>query len=154
MNIRKATFKDVKKIHKLINSFARKEKVLPRSLNYIYENLRDFWIAEEKEIFMGCIALHIVWENLAEIKSLCIKKEAQGKGIGKKLIKKVLMEAKKLEIKKIFILTYFPNYFKKFGFSLIEKSKLPNKIWSECINCPKFPDCEEEAMIKKVGGRG
>lgn len=147
MKIRKAFVSDIKTIHKLVNEFARKGEMLPRSLNELYENLRDFYIAEEDNEIKGICALHILWEDLAEIRSLAVKKEHQKKGIGSILVKRSLQEAKKLGIKRVFVLTYLPDFFKKFGFKEIDKSKLPQKIWGDCIKCPKFPECDESALI-------
>lgn len=147
MKVRKATVSDVKIIHKLINEFAQKGEMLPRSLNELYENIRDFFIAEENNKIQGVCALHILWEDLAEIRSLAVKKEAQKKGIGSLLVKKCLKEAKKIGVKKVFVLTYIPDFFKKAGFKDLDKSKLPQKIWGDCIRCPKFPECDEVALI-------
>ena len=151
--IRKARIKDAKNIHELINSFAKKDLMMPRSLNEIYENLRDFWVAVEKtdKNIIGCVALHIVgWNNLAEIKSLAVNANKQKKGIGTMLIESVLCEAKELNIGNVFALSYKPKFFKRFGFRVIAKSNLPHKVWAECCNCPKFPNCGEIALIKKV----
>jgi len=158
--IRKARISDIHQIHKLINIFAKEDLMLPRSLNELYENLRDFWVYTEEKPetrnqkpeskILACCALHISWENLAEIKSLAVEKSHQKKGIGSLLIESSLKEAKELGAKKVFVLTYKPDYFKKFGFKKIKHSDLPHKIWAECINCPKFPDCKEIAMIKKL----
>ena len=150
MNVRKARVKDATQIHSLINNAAQKGNVLPRALSYIYENIRDFWVAEENDKLVGCVALHIIWEDLAEIKSLVVTGDFQKRGIGTELVEKVLEEAALYEIKKIFLLTYIPEYFLKFGFRPLDKSQLPHKIWAECINCPRFPDCNEEAMIKEL----
>lgn len=146
--IRKAKIKDIKQIKNLINYFAKQDLMLPRSLNELYETLRDFWIYEENNRIMGCCALHIAWDNLAEIKSLAVCKDKQGKGIGKDLISTCLKEAKELGVKKVFALTYKPEYFKKFSFKRIRNSSLPHKIWAECINCSKFPNCKEIALLK------
>lgn len=148
--IRKAEIQDIKQIQKLINSFAKQDLMLPRSLNELYENLRDFWVAEENNKLIGCCALHISWDDLAEIKSLAVEKRRQAKGIGRGLVLTCLKEAKQLGAKKIFVLTYRPDYFKKFGFKRIRNSELPHKIWAECINCPKFPNCQEVALLKKL----
>ncbi|MGC9045715.1 MAG: N-acetyltransferase [Thermodesulfovibrio sp.] len=147
MKIRKAAISDIKTIHKLINEFAKKGEMLPRSLNELYENIRDFFIAEENNEIKGVCALHILWEDLAEIRSLAVKKDSQKKGIGSLLVKKCLSEAKKLGVKKVFVLTYIPEFFKKTGFKELDKSKLPQKIWGDCIRCPKFPECDEIALI-------
>jgi amino-acid N-acetyltransferase len=150
MAIRKARIEDIKKIQELINSFAKLDLMLPRSLNELYENLRDFWVAEEKNKVVGCCALHVSWEDLAEIKSLAIKKDRQKKGIGAQLVTTCIKEAKELGAKRIFALTYAPEYFKRFGFRRIRNSRLPHKIWAECINCCKFPNCQETALLKKL----
>lgn len=153
MKIEKAAIKDASKIYNLINKSAKESKVLPRALSYVYENIRDYWVFRENEDITGCAALHIIWEDLAEIKSLVVKKKSRGKGIGVKLVKKALEEAVELKLKQIFVLTFIPKYFSKFGFKLVDKSLLPHKIWAECINCPKFPNCNEEAMVKNIDNK-
>mgnify|MGYP001565172746 CR=1 FL=1 len=124
--------------------------MLPRSLNELYENIRDFWVAQENNKVIGCSALHISWDDLAEIKSLAVEKNKQGLGIGKELVGACINEAGELGAKKIFVLTYQPEYFKRLGFKRIKNSELPHKIWAECINCPKFPNCQEIALVKKI----
>ena len=148
--IRKARIQDIGQIQVLINQFAKQELMLPRSLSDLYESLRDFWVCEQNRRIVGCCALHITWQDLAEIRSLAVKKSWQRKGIGRELINTAIKEARELGCKSIFTLTYIPDYFKKIGFHKINKEKLPNKIWAECINCPKFPDCQEVALIKKL----
>lgn len=145
--IRKAKIADIKIIHKLVNEFGKRGDMIPRSLNDLYENIRDLIVCEENGEIKGVSALHILWEDLAEIRSLAVKAEAQGAGIGKRLVKTCLNEAGKLGITKIFALTYHPEFFKKIGFKDIDKSKLPQKIWGECLRCPKFPECDESAVI-------
>lgn len=151
--IRKAQIKDAKTIQNLVNAFAKQDLMMPRSLNEIFENIRDFWVIfdnTDKKI-IGCVALHIVgWENLAEIKSLAVEKKYQGKGFGSQLVEAVLEEAQELKIGRVFALSYKPKFFKKFGFKIISKSKLPHKVWAECCNCPKFPNCGEIALIKEI----
>jgi amino-acid N-acetyltransferase len=148
--IRKARISDIKQIQTLINKFAKQDLMLPRALNELYENLRDFWVAQEKGTIIGCAALHISWDDLAEIKSLAVVKQKQGKGIGKDLILACLEEAKQLGAGRVFVLTYKPDYFKKFGFKRVKHAQLPHKIWAECINCCKFPNCNESALLKKL----
>ena len=148
--IRKAKVKDIKQIQGLINYFAEEDLMLPRSLNELYENLRDFWVYEDNKIIVGCAALHISWEDLAEIKSLAVHKDWQSKGIGKTMILACIKEARELGAKKVFVLTYHLKYFNKLGFKRIKHEDLPHKIWAECINCPKFPDCQEIALIKTI----
>lgn len=152
--IRKATLADSKPIHQLINSWAKKGKVLERSLNDIYENIRDFWVCIEKKKVIGCCALHVVgWQGLGEIKSLVVAKGSQRGGAGAKLIKKCIEEAKTLGVGDIFALTFVSDFFKKLGFKSIDKKELPHKIWTDCVKCVSFPDCCEEAVIVKLRRR-
>ena len=148
--LRKAGIEDIKQIQRLINGFAEDDLMLPRSLNELYENLRDFFIYEEKNKIVGCCALHVCWDDLVEIKSLAVDKRERNQGLGRDLVEACIQEARALGAKKIFVLTYAPDFFKKLGFKKIAHSKLPHKIWAECINCPKFPDCEETALIKEI----
>ena len=150
MPIRKATVEDVKKIQKLVNYYAKREKMLPRSLNELYESIRNFFVYVEGKNVYGACALNIDWEDLAEIKSLAVAKSRAGKGIGGKLLEHCLKDARALKVKKVFALTYVPEFFDKFGFSLVDKKELPHKIWSECIKCMYFPNCKEIAMIKEL----
>ena len=148
ITLRRAKMGDVNQIRRLINNFAAEGTMLPVSLNMLYERLRNFLVVEVNNKIIGCVALKIVWKDLGEIRSLAISKKHQGKGYGKILVKKALNEAKALDLKKIFTLTYVPEFFEKLGFEKIMKSKLPHKVWSDCINCPKFPRCDETALLK------
>lgn len=147
MKIRKANISDSKEIHKLVNEFAKKEEMIPRSLNELYEKIRDFIVCEENGKIQGVCALHVLWEDLAEIRSLAVRQDYQKKGIGNKLVKRCLSDAKALGIPRVFALTYNPAFFRKIGFRDIDKSSLPQKIWGDCIRCPKFPECDEHALI-------
>jgi amino-acid N-acetyltransferase len=147
VSIRKARIADIKIIHRLVNEFAKKGEMIPRSLNDLYENIRDIVVYDEQGEIKGVCALHILWEDLAEIRSLSVTLPAQRTGIGRQLVNTSIREAKKLGIHKVFALTYHPEFFKKIGFSDIDKSKLPQKIWGECLRCPKFPECDESAVI-------
>ncbi len=147
MKLRKATVSDIRHIHKLVNEFARKEEMLPRALNELYEGMRDFVVYEENGTIKGVCALRILWDDLAEIRSLAVKEEYQGLGIGRTLVKKCLKEARELGIKRVFALTYHPEFFKQAGFKETEKAKLPQKIWGDCMRRPKFPECNEHAVI-------
>ena len=150
LQIKKAVITDTKAIHTLVNQFANKDEMLPRSLNEIYENIRDFYVCLENDKIIGVAALHILWEDLAEIRSVAVSQNYQGKGIGKKLVNKCLIEAKTLGIKKVFALTYHPGFFKELGFNDIDKNDLPQKIWGECLKCHKFPECNELAVIMEL----
>jgi amino-acid N-acetyltransferase len=147
LKIRKANVKDLKEVQKLINEFARREEMIPRSINELYENTRDFFVCEDKGKICGACALHVLWEDLAEVRSLAVKKEYQRIGIGRKLVKRCLADAKGMGIERVFVLTYQPDFFGKMGFSGIDKSELPQKIWGDCVRCPKFPECDEHALI-------
>ncbi|MHB9038128.1 MAG: N-acetyltransferase [Armatimonadota bacterium] len=145
--IRKATVSDVLELQRLINQFADRNEMLPRSLNAIYENIRDFVVMQSDEgRILGCCALHITWGDLAEVRSLAVEPDVQSKGCGRELVQACLDDAKDMGVPKVFALTYVPGFFEKMGFSLVDKGTLPHKIWSDCINCPKFPDCGEEAV--------
>jgi amino-acid N-acetyltransferase len=148
--IRKARIEDIKEIQEIINAFAKQDLMLPRSLNELYENLRDFWVAEDKKKVVGCAALHISWDNLAEVKSVAVARNKQKKGFGRILVSACLNEAKEMGARKVFVLTYKPEYFKKFGFKRVKHADLPHKIWAECINCCKFPNCQEIALLKSL----
>ena len=148
--IRKARISDVKDIQKLIAQYAKQDLMLPRSLNELYENIRDYFVSETDGCIHGCAGLHVSWEDLAEIKSLAVSKQEQGKDIAQKLLAAALDEAKSLDIGRVFALTYIPEFFKKYGFKVIDKSELPHKIWSECIHCVKFPDCDETPLLIKL----
>lgn len=150
MILRKARINDVKEIHNLVNHFAQKGEMLPRSQSELYENIRDFFVVEDEGKVIGCCALHILWDNLAEVKSLAVDSSYQGKGIGRLLVNTCLDEARELGIRKVFALTFKPGFFEKLGFKLVDKDDLPRKVWGECIKCPLFPDCKEEAVILEL----
>ena len=151
--IRKAKIADAQKIHHLVSGYAQNGVMLGRSLNSIYESIRDFWVAVDDETndFIGCVALHVVgWEGLAEVRSLSVNQDLKKKGFGRLLLDACMDEAADLGIEKVFALTFVPDFFYKNHFELIDKDQLPHKIWSDCIDCPFFPDCTEIAVIKKV----
>ncbi|MEN8262688.1 MAG: N-acetyltransferase [Nitrospirota bacterium] len=150
LKYKKATVRDAKSIHSLVNKFAKKDDMLPRSLNEIYENIRDFIICTGDDSIIAVSALHILWEDLAEVRSVAVRKKYQGMGIGRKLVKQCLKEAKSLGIKKIFALTYNPIFFTEQGFENIDKNSLPHKIWGECLKCHKFPECDESAVMIEI----
>jgi amino-acid N-acetyltransferase len=146
MVIRKARIPDVKIIHQLLIQYANQSLMLPRSLADIYELLRDFFIMEQDGEVTGVVALNICWEDLAEIRSLAVDPRHTRQGVGRRLVRACLDEAVELGLKRVFALTYQPGFFEKMGFDYIEKAELPQKIWSDCLKCPKFPDCDEIAM--------
>ena len=152
--LRKANIGDVKKIHALIENYARKGEMLPCPLVDLYERVRDFYVFVDDETgdIAGACALHICWEDLAEIRSLAVKEEKSLQGIGSKMASACLTEASALGIKKVFALTYKPKFFEKLNFEEIDKSILPHKIWGDCIKCSKFPECDETAMMLTLEG--
>jgi len=147
MKPEKAMVSDVAQMHKLINSFAGKGEMLARSLSEIYENIRDYFVIRQGERVIACVALHVSWSDLAEVKSLAVADDSQQQGIGAQLVEACLKEAKELGIPTVFCLTYKPAFFEKCGFSRVDRAGLPRKIWGECYRCPKFPDCDEVALI-------
>ncbi len=141
---------DVLRIKELVGFYANRELMLHRSLNDIFEYLRDYWVCEKGQELVGCAALHVDWEDLAEVRSLAVAEMHQGKGIGTRLLRRCIREAKQLGITRVFALTYMPAFFEKHGFRPYAKDDLPRKIWSECIRCHKFPDCDETALALDV----
>ena len=147
MELEKARISDVPQMHQLVNYFADKGEMLARSLSEIYENIRDYFVTKEGERVIACVALHVSWSDLAEIKSLAVAEGSQREGIGAQLVEACLKDAKELGIPTVFCLTYKPGFFEKFGFSQVDKMELPRKVWTECYRCSKFPDCDEVALV-------
>lgn len=159
MTIRKATTADVKDIRQIVNDFARREEMLPLALDELYEGIRDFFVSEDNGSIKGVCALHLLWDDnkgkgsgtmLAEIRSLAVKESSQRSGIGKSLVCRCVKEAEHLGIKKVFALTYRPEFFKKLGFEEIKRSRLPHRVWEDCRKCHKFPECDEHAVIIRL----
>jgi len=144
--IRKALITDVKEIHRLLLDYARDGLLLSRSLAELYESVRDFYVFEVDGKVIGTAALNICWEDLAEVRSLAVHPDHNGRGAGKELVQACLDEARRLGIRRVFALTYKQAFFEKLGFKVIEKSQLPHKIWGDCMKCAKFPDCDEIAL--------
>jgi len=145
--IEKARIQDVPQMHRLINYFADKGEMLARSLSEIYENIRDFFVVRQGERVIACAALHVSWSDLAEIRSVAVADDSQQQGIGDKLVQACLKEASELGIPTVFCFTYQPAFFKRHRFVDIDKMELPRKVWTDCLRCPKFPDCDEVALI-------
>jgi len=144
---RKAQIKDAEQIHKLISEYAEQETLLPVPLTEVYERLRDFWVCTEGDDVLACGALRIVWEDLAEVRSLAVRNYAGGRGYGREIVKCCIEEARQYGIPRVFALTYVPDFFSKLGFSSIAKERLPHKIWLDCVKCAKFPNCDEQAIV-------
>lgn len=153
MKIRKARMTDVESVHELINRHAKAGRMLARSRMELYENLRDFFVAAERRKVHAAAALHLCWENLAEVKSLAVREAHQGAGIGRRLVRACLREAARLGVSRVFVLTYVPGFFEKLKFKRVDRSELPHRIWAECVRCPEFPDCGEVSMVVELAGR-
>ncbi len=149
-HIRKAHTKDVPRMKHLIEQHMTEGFLLPRPLSELYENLRDFFVVEEDGTVHGCAGLHLVWGDLAEIKSLVVDHHGRGKGWGAMLINACLDEAREMNITHVFALTQVTGFFERMGFSEIDKSELPHKVWTECVRCPKFTECDEVAVRVQV----
>jgi amino-acid N-acetyltransferase len=150
--IRKAIMRDVKPIQKLLEVYAAKGLLLPRSLSELYGYLRDYYvfIPDQGSEPIGTCALHLCWEDLAEIKSLAVDEAFSNQKIGTQLVEACVSEAITLGLYKIFALTYRVDFFKRLGFTVVDKSLLPHKIWSDCLKCVKFPECDEMAVLLEV----
>lgn len=147
---RKATVEDVERIQKLISFFAARDEMLHRSLNELYETIRDFCVVEQDGEIVACSALHVTWDDLAELKCVAVAENLHGKGLGRIVVEKSLAEARELKLRRVFTLTYQPGFFQKFRFQIVDRNMLPHKVWGECIKCHKFPDCQEVAMMHYV----
>ncbi|MFB0521734.1 MAG: N-acetyltransferase [Desulfatiglandales bacterium] len=151
--IRKATIQDVKSIHGILTHYANQALLLPHSLSELYDHLRDFYVVDNSEVkgsLLGVCGLSISWEDLGEIKSLAVVKEGQKRGLGSRLVEACLSEAVELGLSRVFVLTMIKHFFARFGFKEVEKTSLPHKIWADCLKCPRFPDCDEIAMILEL----
>jgi amino-acid N-acetyltransferase len=148
--VRKARLSDVNEMHRIINFYAERQLMLPKTQLQLYENLRDYSVAVDPaggNSLQGCGALHIYWKNLAEIRAIAIAPGATRKGIGTHLVIQLLNEARDMEIEQVFLFTYEPKFFGRFGFIEVEHSAMPLKVYNECFNCPKFNKCDEIAMV-------
>ena len=147
MHLRKAIVTDVPAVQILINNCADAGLMLPRSLGWLYENIRDFTVALDGDRFVATGALHVAWENLAEIRSLAVEERRRGRGVGRALVESLLAETEELGLGKVFALTYQSAFFEKLGFRQVAKETLPHKVWTDCLNCVKFPNCDEVSVL-------
>ena len=148
--VEKARIGDVNQMRDMINHFAGRGEMLARPLSEIYENLRDYFVVRDQDRVLACGALHISWVDLAEVKALAVTDERQRQGLGQAIVRNCLEEARQLGLSTVFTLTYKPAFFEKMGFARIDKSALPHKVWGECYLCPKIPNCDEVALIRRL----
>ncbi len=148
--IRKATLDEATAMQQLINAAARRGQMLNRALSEIYENIRDYYVAVERRRIVGVCGMHVKWEDLAEIKSLVVAPSRQQKGLGRQLVEACIAEGLEMGVRRFYALTYVADFFKKLGFKQVRRERLPQKVWSECIRCHKFPDCDEVALLLEI----
>ena len=145
--IQRAQLSDVPKIHQLITYFANQDEMLHRPLSELYENIRDYYVIRVGDEIIGCSALHVVWSDLAEIKAVAVREDHQSQGLGKQLIHHCMEEAKSMGLSSVFVLVLKTGYYEQLGFRQVDVMTLPRKVWGECLRCPKFPHCNEVAMV-------
>jgi amino-acid N-acetyltransferase len=150
IKVDRARVSDAPSIHRMISHFADKGEMLPRALSEIYEDIRDYFVVRKGSQVIACAALHVNWVDLAEIRSLAVDEKEQHQSIGSLLAQACLGEAKELGIPRVFCLVRKPAFFERHGFKLIDKTELPQKVWVECYRCPKFPNCDEVALIRSL----
>ena len=148
--IRPATIQDARAMQALIGHWADEKRMLPRALSELFETIRQYNVYEENGALLGVCGLHISWEDLAEVRALAVAQEQTGRGIGAALVQKSIEEAIRLAIPRVFTLTYEPEFFARLGFAEMDKSQFPHKVWTECVRCHKFPDCDETGMIINI----
>ena len=148
--IRSATINDVPRIQEIINSHAELGRMLFKSYAQLYEHLRDYGVFEVDGEVAGCVALTIIWADLAEIRALAVDEDHRGKGIGRQLVQWCVDEARRLEIARLMALTYEQAFFEKLGFRVVQKETLPLKVWSDCVRCPKNNNCDEIAVVRDL----
>jgi len=150
--IRRARIADVKAIYRIITEQAEAGRILPRAMSELYSQVRSFIVSVDgsSEDIIGCGALEICWEDLAEIRSLAVKTSHQGGGIGSLMIRALLEDAQEMGVQRVFVLTYRPSLFERHGFKQMDKGSLPHKIWADCLRCAKFPECDEIALVRST----
>jgi amino-acid N-acetyltransferase len=161
IKIRRAKVGDVPQIVSLINSYAEKGEMLYRSQSQALQQVRDYFVAAmpnagsspdsvSNELILACGSLDITWNDLAELRSLAVRPDAQRSGLGTRIVEALMDDAAELGLKHVFALTYKPRFFERLGFKIMDKQQLPHKVWSICIDCLKFPVCDEVAMQIEV----
>lgn len=150
LTVRKAAMRDIPDILALINSYAVNGIMLPRTEFEMSENIRDFTVAYDGNRLVGCGALHFYTPTTAEVRSLAVLPEAKQHGIGRAVVEALELEAHENDLEAIFAFTYVPQFFSKLGFVEVERGELPLKAWKDCLRCPKFQNCDEIAVLKRL----
>ena len=150
--IRKAMIQEVPEIRRMLGEFALDGGILPRTLADLYSLMRDYFVYREDPDgpVIGVAALHICWEAWGEVRSVAVAQDYQGRGIGTRLVESCLTEARSLGLKTIFCLTLRPEFFQRFGFRVVARENLLPIVWADCVNCVKFPDCDEIPMVVEL----
>ena len=148
LTVRKALMRDIPPILALINGYAAKGIMLPRTEFELSEAIRDFSVVYLGDKFLGCGALHFYSPTIAEIRSLAVAEEAKTHGVGRKLVEALLEEADTYQLDAVFAFTYVVEFFCKVGFEVVERGALPLKAWKDCVRCPKFQACDEVAVLR------
>ena len=147
VEIRKAKVSDVEQVYEMIDEYAKLKVLLPRTKESLYQNLQTIYVAVIGDKVVGSASLTILDKDLAEIRSLVVDSDVGKRGIGKLLVEQIVKETQMLEIDKLISLTYQVEFFQKCGFEVTVKDTMPQKVWKDCINCPKMPSCDEIAMV-------
>lgn len=150
VSIDRARLEDVEAMKALLDDFAQSGDLLARSRLSLYETIRDFFVLREGKEIVGLSALHICWIDLAEVRSLAVRRDRQGKGYGRLLVERCIEDARALGLRRVFALTYRPDFFGALGFRRVDKSELPHKVWQDCVHCAKFPECDETAVMREI----
>ncbi len=148
MFARKAKLPDAGDIHRIIFDYSENGTLLPRSLAEICENIRDFHVVEDEGHIIGCGALHLYGTHLAEVRSIAVFPEYKGKGAGRLLIDALMAEADEQSVNCVCLFTRIPEFFGHLGFTVAQREELPDKIYKDCVNCPKLQACDEVAMVR------
>ena len=148
ITVRSAETGDVEAIHALLLPYAERKIVLPRSVDNILQHLQEFLVADFDGVLVGVCAVHIYTSTLAEIRSLVVAPDYQHHGVGKSLVAGCEKWAAGLGIETVFALTYVTPFFLKQGYRVVSKESFPHKIWTVCVHCAKFADCDEVAVQK------
>ncbi|HCU54578.1 MAG TPA: N-acetyltransferase [Gammaproteobacteria bacterium] len=148
--VRPAAIGDVPTLHHLLEIYASKGNLLPRTMSELYRHLRDFFVVELDGKVVACGALEIFTEDLGEVRSLVVDEAHERRGLGRLLVERIVDEARTIGLKRLMALTYVPVFFHKLGFRTVAKDALPDKVWGVCVTCYKFNQCDETAVLKEL----